>query len=166
MRAPLLERRDKIERFRVREEGSLVALRNVLKHRSEASSARKLLELSLNTFHVVSKVEKTEKELPSVPVDRSNGDVPQKLAPPRVTEIDEKGQPDPFLRPRLAVSSNNRRTERAIPPDMPVASASDTTGFWWIITTAGEVSKLGLDEEEKAEDRMKGEIASPQKLEK
>lgn len=74
-----------------------MALRNVLKHRSEASSARKLLELSLNTFHVVSKVEKTEKELPSVPVDRSNGDVPQKLAPPRVTQIDEKGQPDPFL---------------------------------------------------------------------
>ncbi|KAI6682729.1 hypothetical protein NL676_028642 [Syzygium grande] len=75
MRAPLLELRDKIEGFRGSVEGSLVALRNGLKQRSEAASAREVLELLLDTFHVVSKVEKLIKELPSVPADWSNGDV-------------------------------------------------------------------------------------------
>lgn len=56
MRAPLLELREKIDEFRGALEGSLVALQNGLKQRSEAASAREVLELLLDTFHVVSKV--------------------------------------------------------------------------------------------------------------
>ncbi|KAF3444589.1 hypothetical protein FNV43_RR14281 [Rhamnella rubrinervis] len=61
--------------FRGSLEGSLVALKNGLKQRSEAASAREVLELLLDTFHVVSRVEKLIKELPSVPADWSNGDL-------------------------------------------------------------------------------------------
>ncbi|KAL6175031.1 hypothetical protein ACLB2K_051674 [Fragaria x ananassa] len=75
MRAPLVELREKIEQFRGSVQGSLVALTNGLKQRSEAAEAREILELLLDTFHVVSKVEKLIKELPSVPADWSNGDV-------------------------------------------------------------------------------------------
>ncbi|KAL9438999.1 hypothetical protein AB3S75_024623 [Citrus x aurantiifolia] len=75
MRAPLLELREKIDGFRGALEGSLVALQNGLKQRSEAASAREVLELLLDTFHVVSKVEKLIKELPSVPADGSDVDV-------------------------------------------------------------------------------------------
>ncbi|KAK7265566.1 hypothetical protein RJT34_33187 [Clitoria ternatea] len=75
MRAPLVELREKIEQFRGSVEVSLVAIKNGLKQRSEAASARETLELLLDTFHVVSKVEKLIKELPSVPTDWSNGDV-------------------------------------------------------------------------------------------
>ncbi|KAF4361635.1 hypothetical protein F8388_007651 [Cannabis sativa] len=75
MRAPLVELREKIEQFRSSVEGALVALKNGLKQRSDAASAREVLELLLDTFHVVSKVEKLIKELPSVPADWSNGDV-------------------------------------------------------------------------------------------
>ncbi|KAJ1380468.1 Conserved oligomeric Golgi complex, subunit 2, N-terminal [Sesbania bispinosa] len=75
MRAPLVELREKIEQFRGSVEVSLVAIKNGLKQRSEAASARETLELLLDTFHVVSKVEKLIKELPSVPSDWSNGDV-------------------------------------------------------------------------------------------
>ncbi|PRQ17006.1 putative COG complex component, COG2, oligomeric Golgi complex, subunit 2 [Rosa chinensis] len=75
MRAPLLELREKIDQFRGSVQGSLVALTNGLKQRSEAAEAREILELLLDTFHVVSKVEKLIKELPSVPADWSNGDV-------------------------------------------------------------------------------------------
>ncbi|XP_028765079.1 conserved oligomeric Golgi complex subunit 2 [Neltuma alba] len=75
MRAPLVELRDKIEQFRGSVEGSLVSMKNGLRQRSEAASARETLELLLDTFHVVSKVEKLIKELPSVPTDWSNGDV-------------------------------------------------------------------------------------------
>ncbi|GMN56648.1 hypothetical protein TIFTF001_025753 [Ficus carica] len=75
MRAPLVELREKIEQFRGSVEGSLVALKNGLKQRSDAAEAREVLELLLDTFHVVSKVEKLIKELPSVPADWSNGDV-------------------------------------------------------------------------------------------
>ncbi|KAI4336306.1 hypothetical protein L6164_014846 [Bauhinia variegata] len=75
MRAPLVELREKIEQFRGSVEGSLVATKNGLGQRSEAASARETLELLLDTFHVVSKVEKLIKELPSVPTDWSNGDV-------------------------------------------------------------------------------------------
>lgn len=75
MRAPLLELREKIDGFRATVEGSLVALQNGLKQRSEAASAREVLELLLDTFHVVSKVEKLIKELPSVPADGSDVDV-------------------------------------------------------------------------------------------
>lgn len=56
MRAPLLELREKIEGFRGSVEVSLVALRNGLQQRSEAAAAREVLELLLDTFHVVSKV--------------------------------------------------------------------------------------------------------------
>lgn len=56
MRAPLLELREKIEGFRGSVEGSLVALQSGLKQRSEAAAAREVLELLLDTFHVVSKV--------------------------------------------------------------------------------------------------------------
>ncbi|WCJ36242.1 Conserved oligomeric Golgi complex subunit 2 [Euphorbia peplus] len=75
MRAPLLELREKIEGFRGSVDSSLVALRNGLQQRSEAAAAREVLELLLDTFHVVSKVEKLIKELPSVPADWSNGDL-------------------------------------------------------------------------------------------
>ncbi|XP_024027149.1 conserved oligomeric Golgi complex subunit 2 isoform X1 [Morus notabilis] len=74
MRAPLVELREKIEQFRGSVEGALVALKNGLKQRSDAASAREVLELLLDTFHVVSKVEKLIKELPTVPSDWSNGD--------------------------------------------------------------------------------------------
>ena len=56
MRAPLLELREKIEGFRGSVEGSLVALQSGLKQRSEAAAAREVLQLLLDTFHVVSKV--------------------------------------------------------------------------------------------------------------
>ncbi|XP_004515820.1 conserved oligomeric Golgi complex subunit 2 [Cicer arietinum] len=75
MRAPLVELREKIEQFRGSVDVSLIAIKNGLKQRSEAASARETLELLLDTFHVVSKVEKLIKELPSVPSDWSNGDV-------------------------------------------------------------------------------------------
>ncbi|KAE8123920.1 hypothetical protein FH972_018837 [Carpinus fangiana] len=75
MRAPLVELREKIDQYRGSVDRSLVALKNGLKQRSEAASARETLELLLDTFHVVSKVEKLIKELPSVPADWSNGDV-------------------------------------------------------------------------------------------
>uniref|UniRef100_A0A7N0VGM5 Conserved oligomeric Golgi complex subunit 2 n=1 Tax=Kalanchoe fedtschenkoi TaxID=63787 RepID=A0A7N0VGM5_KALFE len=75
MRAPLLELREKIEQFRDGVESSLVALQNGLRQRTEASSAREVLELLLDTFHVVSKVEKLIKELPNVPADKSNGEM-------------------------------------------------------------------------------------------
>ncbi|XP_062168927.1 conserved oligomeric Golgi complex subunit 2 [Alnus glutinosa] len=75
MRAPLVELREKIDQYRGSVDRSLVALKNGLKQRSEAATAREILELLLDTFHVVSKVEKLIKELPSVPADWSNGDV-------------------------------------------------------------------------------------------
>nr|XP_023875569.1 conserved oligomeric Golgi complex subunit 2 [Quercus suber]POE82157.1 conserved oligomeric golgi complex subunit 2 [Quercus suber] len=75
MRAPLLELREKIEQYRASVDRSLVALKNGLKQRSEAASAKETLQILLDTFHVVSKVEKLIKELPSVPADWSNGDV-------------------------------------------------------------------------------------------
>ncbi|XP_059657376.1 conserved oligomeric Golgi complex subunit 2-like [Cornus florida] len=73
MRAPLTEIREKILVFRGAVEGSLSALQSGLRQRAEAAAAREALELLLDTFHVVSKVEKLIKELPSVPTDWSNG---------------------------------------------------------------------------------------------
>ncbi|KAK6148104.1 hypothetical protein DH2020_019016 [Rehmannia glutinosa] len=75
MRAPLLEIKEKILSFRGSVDGSLAALQIRLKHRSQANEARELLELLLDTFHVVSKVEKLIKELPTVPADWPNGTV-------------------------------------------------------------------------------------------
>lgn len=56
MRAPLMELRDKISSFKESVESSLGALQNRLRQRAEASSSREILELLLDTFHVVSKV--------------------------------------------------------------------------------------------------------------
>ncbi|KAJ8538774.1 hypothetical protein K7X08_030070 [Anisodus acutangulus] len=64
MRAPLFEIREKIVAFRNAVDGSLAALQNRLKQRNDAVEAREVLELLLDTFHVVSKVEKLIKELP------------------------------------------------------------------------------------------------------
>ncbi|KAK3043270.1 hypothetical protein RJ639_002513 [Escallonia herrerae] len=75
MRAPLTEIREKIVGFREALEGSLVALQSGLAKRAEAAAAREVLELLLDTFHVVSKVEKLIQELPSVPADWSSGDI-------------------------------------------------------------------------------------------
>ncbi|KAI8004470.1 hypothetical protein LOK49_LG08G01310 [Camellia lanceoleosa] len=61
--------------FRSAVEASLLALQTGLRQRAQASVAREVLELLLDMFHVVSKVEKLIKELPSVPTDWSNGDV-------------------------------------------------------------------------------------------
>ncbi|XP_071731750.1 conserved oligomeric Golgi complex subunit 2-like [Rutidosis leptorrhynchoides] len=75
MRAPLVEIREKILGFRGAVEGSLVSLQGGLKQRAEASAAREILELLIDTSHVVSKVEKLIKELHSVPIDNSNADL-------------------------------------------------------------------------------------------
>ncbi|XP_047330676.1 conserved oligomeric Golgi complex subunit 2 [Impatiens glandulifera] len=75
MRAPLFEIREKIVVFRGTVEGSLVTLQNGLQQRAEASAAREVLELLLDTFHIVSKVEKLIKELPLVAADWSSEDV-------------------------------------------------------------------------------------------
>ncbi|XP_076897893.1 conserved oligomeric Golgi complex subunit 2-like [Bidens hawaiensis] len=75
MRAPLIEIRDKIVVYRTAVDGSLVALQDGLRQRAEASSVREILELLIDTSHVVSKVEKLIKELHNVPVDGSNGDL-------------------------------------------------------------------------------------------
>ncbi|KAL4584795.1 hypothetical protein LXL04_009405 [Taraxacum kok-saghyz] len=75
MRAPLIEIREKILGFRGAVEGSLVSLQGGLRQRAEASAAREILELLIDTSHVVSKVEKLIKELHSVPADASNGDL-------------------------------------------------------------------------------------------
>ncbi|KAJ0239732.1 Conserved oligomeric Golgi complex subunit 2 [Hirschfeldia incana] len=69
MRAPLLSLREKIAAFRGSVEAALFALRSGLQQRSDAASAREVLELLLDTFHVVSKVEKLIKVLPSAPSD-------------------------------------------------------------------------------------------------
>ncbi|EOA29583.1 hypothetical protein CARUB_v10013037mg [Capsella rubella] len=72
MRAPLLELREKITGFRGSLEASLFSLSNGLHQRSDAAAAREVLDLLLNTFHVVSKVEKLIKVLPTAPSDWQN----------------------------------------------------------------------------------------------
>ncbi|RRT71834.1 hypothetical protein GW17_00042900 [Ensete ventricosum] len=56
MRAPLVEFRDKVAAFRAIVDAALVAIRSGLRQRAEASAAREILQLLLDTFHVVSKV--------------------------------------------------------------------------------------------------------------
>lgn len=56
MRAPLIEIRDKIVAYRTAVDGSLVALQDGLRQRAEASAVREILELLIDTSHVVSKV--------------------------------------------------------------------------------------------------------------
>ncbi|KAK4374111.1 hypothetical protein RND71_004788 [Anisodus tanguticus] len=74
MRAPLFQIREKIAAFRNAVEGSLAALQNRLKQRADAGEAREVLELLLDTFHAVSKVEKLIKELPRGQSDLNNND--------------------------------------------------------------------------------------------
>ncbi|GKC30760.1 conserved oligomeric Golgi complex subunit 2, partial [Tanacetum coccineum] len=75
MREPLVEFREKVVGFRSDLEMSLSQLKSGLRDRSVASQAREVLELMINTSHLVSKVEKLIKELHSVSVDGSNGDL-------------------------------------------------------------------------------------------
>ena len=56
MRAPLTEIREKIVAFRAAVEGSLVALQSGLRQQAEAEASKEVLQLLLDTFHVVSKV--------------------------------------------------------------------------------------------------------------
>ncbi|KAL7099260.1 hypothetical protein ACP275_09G072100 [Erythranthe tilingii] len=71
MRAPLLEIKEKILNFRGSVDFSLAALQSRRKQRSQADEAREVLELLLDTSHVVSKVEKMINELP--PAELPNG---------------------------------------------------------------------------------------------
>ncbi|KAK9748308.1 hypothetical protein RND81_02G049400 [Saponaria officinalis] len=75
MRAPLSDLRSRIIEFRDAVDASLVKLQTGLRHRAQAADVREVLQLLLDAFHVVSKIEKLIKELPSVPADWSNGDV-------------------------------------------------------------------------------------------
>ncbi|XP_020580665.1 conserved oligomeric Golgi complex subunit 2 [Phalaenopsis equestris] len=74
MRAPLADFRDKVGAFRIAVDNSLSSLRGGLRQRAEASAAREILERLLDTFHVVSKVEKLIKELPTT-VSGSSADL-------------------------------------------------------------------------------------------
>lgn len=56
MRPPLPELRDKITGFRGSVEVALFALRSGLYQRSDSAASREVMELLLDTFHVVSKV--------------------------------------------------------------------------------------------------------------
>lgn len=56
MRAPLLDIKEKILAFRAAVDASLSALKSRLKQRADANQTREVLELLLDTFHVVSKV--------------------------------------------------------------------------------------------------------------
>ncbi|ONM11589.1 Oligomeric Golgi complex subunit 2 [Zea mays] len=76
MRAPLADLRDKVAAFRAGASAALAALREGLQQRAAATAARELLELLLDTSHVVSKVEKLIKELPTAPSDSSNAEIP------------------------------------------------------------------------------------------
>ncbi|XP_074591749.1 conserved oligomeric Golgi complex subunit 2-like [Curcuma longa] len=75
MRAPLVEFRDKVAAFRAVIDAALTSIRSGLRQRAEASAAREILELLLDTFHVVSKVEKLIKELPSTHFSPSNTEI-------------------------------------------------------------------------------------------
>ncbi|KAG1330906.1 conserved oligomeric Golgi complex subunit 2 [Cocos nucifera] len=74
-RAPLAEFRDKVAAFRAVVDSSLANLCSGLRQRAEASAAREILELLLDTFHVVSKVEKLIKALPTTASDLSTADM-------------------------------------------------------------------------------------------
>ncbi|OAY80434.1 Conserved oligomeric Golgi complex subunit 2 [Ananas comosus] len=56
MRAPLAEFRGKVAAFRAAVDAVLADLRGGLRRRAEAAAAREVLELLLDTFHVVSKI--------------------------------------------------------------------------------------------------------------
>lgn len=60
MRAPIVEFREKVAGFRDAVDSALGNLREGLRQRAEAAAAREVLELLLDTFHVVSKVSSME----------------------------------------------------------------------------------------------------------
>ncbi|KAL2613354.1 hypothetical protein R1flu_025046 [Riccia fluitans] len=72
MRMPLNDLRGKLLAVRESVSGSLAALQDGLKRRAEASASREILELLLDTSHVVSKVEKLLVELQNMPEDGSH----------------------------------------------------------------------------------------------
>ncbi|GLJ13953.1 hypothetical protein SUGI_0223070 [Cryptomeria japonica] len=67
MRTPLTELRDKISSVRSSVDSSLQAVQDGLRRRAQASNSREILELLLDTSHVLSKVEKLMVELQSMP---------------------------------------------------------------------------------------------------
>ncbi|KAM7272348.1 hypothetical protein ACFE04_027011 [Oxalis oulophora] len=124
MRAPLLELRDKIEGFRDCVDKALVSLKCGLKQRSEATYAREVLELLLDTFHVVSKVEKLIKELPSVPSHWSNGDNGDKNSNNNATIFESNGnsslrETQSMLLERIASEMNRLKFYMAHAENLP-----------------------------------------------
>jgi hypothetical protein len=75
IRAPLAELRGKVAALRGAASTQLVELRAGMERRAAAAAARELLERMLDTFHVVSKVEKLIKELPTAPSDLSGAEI-------------------------------------------------------------------------------------------
>ncbi|KAF3328523.1 conserved oligomeric Golgi complex subunit 2-like protein [Carex littledalei] len=75
IRAPLAELRGKVAALRGAAVTQLVELRAGMERRAAAAAARELLERMLDTFHVVSKVEKLIKELPTAPSDLSGAEI-------------------------------------------------------------------------------------------
>lgn len=71
MRMPLNDLRSKLVLARDSVSSSLLALQDGLKRRAEASESREILELLLDTSHVVSKIEKLLVELKSIPPGES-----------------------------------------------------------------------------------------------
>eukprot|EP00850_Spirogloea_muscicola_P000815 SM000003S11060 [mRNA] locus=s3:589045:594249:+ [translate_table: standard] len=74
MRMPLNELRSRLQAAREAVAGTLAALQDGLKRRAEASEARQMLELLLDTSHVVSKVEKLLAELERMPKDEARAE--------------------------------------------------------------------------------------------
>ncbi|EFJ16858.1 hypothetical protein SELMODRAFT_115746 [Selaginella moellendorffii] len=72
MRTPLQELRGKLVTVRDGVDGALLALQDALKRRSEASASREILELLLDTSHVVSKIEKLLLELKENRISNGN----------------------------------------------------------------------------------------------
>ncbi|KAM0947073.1 hypothetical protein DsansV1_C08g0082281 [Dioscorea sansibarensis] len=74
MREPLVEFRGKVAALRTAVDASLASLLAGLRQRAAAEQAREVIELLIDSAHVVSKVEKLIKELPSTPTDWSTVD--------------------------------------------------------------------------------------------
>ncbi|KAJ4765834.1 Conserved oligomeric Golgi complex subunit 2 [Rhynchospora pubera] len=75
IRAPLAELRSKVAALRGAAATQLVELRAGMERHAAAAASRELLERMLDTFHVVSKVEKLIKELPTAPSDLAGAEV-------------------------------------------------------------------------------------------
>ncbi|KAI5081012.1 hypothetical protein GOP47_0004195 [Adiantum capillus-veneris] len=72
MRAPLSDLRSRLSSVKDSVKASLSALQDGLHRRADASHAREILELLLDTSHVVSKIEKLLAELKRMPEDSSS----------------------------------------------------------------------------------------------